>query len=158
MTVTRTDLNQNFDTDGNLISEEEVIVDITDEANTAQMVGEQDESVDKLVAVVEALNALTALTNAEINANPAAVIKDLARECKTIARVANREARITSGRTESTDTGTEVDEDTPTSSWTKPLIIDWLVDRGVVVNANAANRFTKDELLDMVAAYLNDDT
>jgi hypothetical protein len=77
-------------------------------ANTTQMIAEQDESVDKLVAVVEALNALTALTNAEINANPAAIIKDLARECKTIARVANREARITSGRTESTDTGTEV--------------------------------------------------
>lgn len=110
MTVTRTDLNQNYDTDGNLISEEQVTVDITDEANTAQMVAEQDESVDKLVAVVEALNLITALTNAEINANPAAILKDLARECKTIARVANREARMTSGRTESTDTGTEVAE------------------------------------------------
>jgi len=80
------------------------------QANTTQMVAEQDESVDKLVLVVENLNALTALTNAEINANPAAIIKDLARECKTIARVANREARMTSGRTESTDTGTEVPE------------------------------------------------
>jgi hypothetical protein len=78
-------------------------------ANTQQMVQEQNESVDKLVAVVEALNLLTAMTNADINANPAAIIKDLARECKTIARVANREARMTSGRTESTDTGTEVD-------------------------------------------------
>jgi len=76
--------------------------------NTSQMVAEQNESVDKLVAVVEALNLITSMTNSEINANPAAVIKDLARECKTIARVANREARITSGRTESTDTGTEV--------------------------------------------------
>ena len=79
-------------------------------ANTTQMVAEQDESVDKLVAVVEALNVITAMTNADINANPAAIIKDLARECKTIARVANREARITSGRTESTDTGEEVPE------------------------------------------------
>lgn len=79
------------------------------QANTTQMIAEQDESVDKLVAVVEALNLITALTNAEINANPAAIIKDVARECKTIARVANREARITSGRTESTDTGTETD-------------------------------------------------
>jgi hypothetical protein len=78
-------------------------------ANTTQMIAEQDESVDKLVAVVEALNVITAMTNADVNANPAAVIKDLARECKTIARVANREARMTSGRTESTDTGTEVD-------------------------------------------------
>ena len=78
-------------------------------ANTTQLVAESDESVDKLVAVVEALNALTALTNADINANPAAIIKDLARECKTIARQANREARLTSGRTESTDTGDVVD-------------------------------------------------
>jgi len=78
-------------------------------ANTAQLVDESDESVDKLVLVVEALNAITDMTNADINANPAAVIKDLARECKTIARQANREARLTSGRTESTDTGTIVD-------------------------------------------------
>src|SRR5580765_1731282 len=75
------------------------------QANTTQLVAESDESVDKLVLVVEALNALPALTNATINANPAAIIKDLARECKTIARQANREARLTSGRTESTDTG-----------------------------------------------------
>ena len=80
------------------------------QANTTQMVEEQDESVDKLVLVVENLNALTDMTNAEINANPAAIIKDLAREVKTVARVANREARMTSGRTESTDTGAEVPE------------------------------------------------
>ena len=77
------------------------------QANTQQMVAESDEAVDKLVLVVENLNALTDLTNADINANPAAVIKDLARECKTIARQANREARLTSGRTEDTYTGPE---------------------------------------------------
>jgi hypothetical protein len=75
------------------------------QANTTQMVTESDEAVDKLVLVVENLNVLTDLTNAEINANPAAIIKDLARECKTIARQANREARLTSGRTEDTYTG-----------------------------------------------------
>ena len=77
------------------------------QANTQQMVPESDEAVDKLVLVVENLNAITDLTNAEINANPAAIIKDLARECKTIARQANREARLTSGRTEDTYTGPE---------------------------------------------------
>ena len=76
-------------------------------ANTTQMVAESDEAVDKLVAVVEALNVMTDQTNATINANPASFIKDLARECKTIARQANREARMTSGRTEDTFTGTE---------------------------------------------------
>jgi len=79
------------------------------QTNTAQMIDESDESVDKLVLVIEALNAITALTNADINANPAAILKDLTRECKTIARQANREARLTSGRTESTDTGPVVD-------------------------------------------------
>ena len=49
------------------------------------------------------------MTNAAINANPAAVIKTLTRECKTIARQANREARMTSGRTEDTDTGPVTD-------------------------------------------------
>jgi hypothetical protein len=77
------------------------------QVNVTQMTAESDEAVDKLVLVVENLNALTDLTNAEINANPAAIIKDLARECKTIARQANREARLTSGRTEDTNTGTD---------------------------------------------------
>ena len=80
------------------------------QANVTQMTAESAEAVDKLVLVVEALNAITDLTNAEINANPAAIIKDLARECKTIARQANREARMTSGRTEDTFTGTEEPE------------------------------------------------
>lgn len=74
-------------------------------ANVTQMTAESAEAVDKLVAVVEALNAITALTNSTINANPAAIIKDVARECKTIARQANREARMTSGKTDDTYTG-----------------------------------------------------
>lgn len=77
--------------------------------NTGQLVAQSDEAVDKLVLVVEALNAITDMTNAAINENPAAVIKDLARECKTIARQANREARLTSDRLESTDTGEIID-------------------------------------------------
>ena len=77
--------------------------------NTAEIVAESDESVDKLVAVINALNAITDMTNAAINANPAAVIKTLTRECKTIARQVNREARMTSGRTEDTDTGPVTD-------------------------------------------------
>lgn len=75
------------------------------QTNSAAMVEESDEAVDKLVLVVEALNALTALPNSTINANPASFIKDFAREVKTIARQVNREARMTSGRTEETDTG-----------------------------------------------------
>ena len=76
-------------------------------ANVTQMTTESGEAVDKLVLVVENLNLITDMTNADINANPAAVIKDLARECKTIARQANREARLTSGRTDDTYTGPE---------------------------------------------------
>ena len=81
------------------------LADIADQANTTQMVTESNEAVDRLVAVVQAMNTITSMTNAAINANPAAVIKDLARECKTIARQVNRQARLTAGRTESTDTG-----------------------------------------------------
>jgi hypothetical protein len=78
-------------------------------ANTTEMVAESDISVDKLIAVIEKLNTITAMTNAAINTNAAAVIKDLTRECKTIARQVNREARLTSGRTEDTDTGPVTD-------------------------------------------------
>ena len=78
--------------------------------NTTAMVADSDEAVDKLVLVVENLNAITDLTNADINSNPAAIIKDVARELKTVARQANREARLTSGRTEDTFTGTEEPE------------------------------------------------
>jgi hypothetical protein len=75
------------------------------QSNVDQLVEESNEAVDKLIAVVEKLNVLTAMSNSIINNNPAAIIKDLARECKTIARQANREARLTSGRTEDTNTG-----------------------------------------------------
>ena len=79
------------------------------EANVDEMVTESAVSVDKLLGVIDKLNAITAMTNASVNQNAAAVIKDLARECKTIARQLNREARLTSGKTDSTDTGTVVD-------------------------------------------------
>lgn len=69
-----------------------------------------DARLDTLLAVVAALNALTALTNAEINQNPAAVIKDLARECKTITRQTVRLARLMVGAFDNADVG----EDPPT--------------------------------------------
>lgn len=81
-----------------------------DAVNTAQMVAESDEAVDKLTQVVNDANAITDLTNAEINANVAPILKDVTRLLKTVARQANREARLTSGRTESTDTGEVIDE------------------------------------------------
>jgi len=77
--------------------------------NAAQMVAASDPAVDKLIASINKLNTITAATNATINANPAAYIKDIARECKTIARQLNHEARLTSGRTEDTDTGPIID-------------------------------------------------
>jgi len=88
-------------------TEQERFDAVLGEKNVHQMEQESGEAVDKLLLVVENLNAITDLTNSEINANPAAIIKDLARECKTIARQANREARLTSGRTEDTYTGEE---------------------------------------------------
>ena len=92
-------------------TEEYAAIDVatTKATNTKEMVAESDTSVDKLIAVIDALNAITDMTNATINANPAAVIKNLTRECKTIARQVNREARLTSGRTEDTDTGPVTD-------------------------------------------------
>ena len=74
-------------------------------ANSTELVDDSGEAIPTLEAVVANLNAMTDMTNAEVNANPAAVIKDLARECKTIARQAIREARLTSGELDSASTG-----------------------------------------------------
>ena len=62
-------------------------------------------NIDTLLATVTALNTLTALTNAEINQNPAAHIKSLARECKTVARQTVRIARLLTGSTLTADSG-----------------------------------------------------
>ena len=77
------------------------------EANVSKMTTESAEAVDKLILVIENLNAITAMTNASINQNPAATIKAVARELKTVARQVNREARMTSGETDDTYTGPE---------------------------------------------------
>jgi hypothetical protein len=58
-----------------------------------------------LLATVTNLNAITALTNAEINQNPAPVIKDVAREVKTCARQTVRLARLVAGVFDSAETG-----------------------------------------------------
>lgn len=62
-------------------------------------------NIATLLATVTALNALTALTNAEINANPAARIKDVVRELKTVARQTVRLARLVTGSTLTADSG-----------------------------------------------------
>jgi hypothetical protein len=63
-------------------------------------------SIDILLATVATLNTITALTNTEINANPAAVIKDVAREVKTCARQTLRLARLQVAAFDSDDCGT----------------------------------------------------
>lgn len=62
-------------------------------------------AVPTLLASVAALTAVTDLPNATINANPAASIKDVAREVKTVARQTLRVARLMCGSFESVDVG-----------------------------------------------------
>lgn len=64
-----------------------------------------DTAIATLLATVEALNAITALTNADINSNPAAVIKDVVREVKTVARQTIRLARLRVAAFDTGDTG-----------------------------------------------------
>ena len=45
----------------------------------------------------------------------------------------------------------------PDASWTKPNIVQWLRDRGVDMSPGAEGHFTKDELLAIVSAYLEED-
>ena len=80
----------------------------------------------------------------------------------SVAKTVNFTVRNSSGK-ESGDkafvvsAGAEDPEGDPQQSWTKARIIEWLVAKGVVVDGSAAEHFTKDELLAIVAAYLNDD-
>lgn len=46
----------------------------------------------------------------------------------------------------------------PASSWTKARIVGWLADRGVTFGVDPLEKFTKAELLDIVADYLDEET
>lgn len=61
--------------------------------------------VDVLLATIAVLNTITARTNAEINANPAATIKDVAREVKTVARQTVRLTLLAVDKFDDADTG-----------------------------------------------------
>ena len=74
-------------------------------SNTTTITSESHDAVDKLIRVIDRLNGLTKLSDFEINQNLAQTIRDLARDMKTIARQANRNARLASQRTDSSFTG-----------------------------------------------------
>ena len=73
--------------------------------NAATLMAEIQTNIDTLMLTIENLNAITNLTNAEINANPAATMKDVAREAKTIARQTVRIAKVFVGDLDDTDSG-----------------------------------------------------
>jgi len=72
----------------------------------AAMRADVNTQIATLLATVEALNAITATANATINANPAAAIKDLTREVKTVARQLVRVSRLIVAAFDTGDTGT----------------------------------------------------
>ena len=80
----------------------------------------------------------------------------------SVAKTVNFTVRNSSGK-ESADkafvvsAGAEDPEADPTQSWTKARIVEWLVAKGVAIGDDAEDHFTKDELLAIVAAYLNED-
>jgi hypothetical protein len=67
---------------------------------TARRLTSVDEPTEiaSLFAAIDALRLLVERTNADINANPAAAIKDVAREAMTIARQTIRFARLLTGQ------------------------------------------------------------
>lgn len=97
--------NESWDFATRQRTEQIVDVDVTVDVNTATLKSEVAANIATLLASVTALNNITALTNATINANPAATIKDVARETKTVARQAIRIARLLVGQLDTTDSG-----------------------------------------------------
>lgn len=59
-----------------------------------QLHADVEASIATLITTVDTLNTVTARTNTEINTNPAASIKDVAREVKTVARQLTRLSRM----------------------------------------------------------------
>lgn len=86
-------------------TQDEIDADV-ETGNAATLTADAVQNIEALLASVVVLNGITAMTNATINGNPAAVIKDLVRECKTIARQTVRIARLVTGSTLSADVGT----------------------------------------------------
>lgn len=75
-------------------------------ANEAALRADPQTHIDILLASQAAIQAdVLGLTNAQINQNPAAVLKTLAREVLTVNRRTVRLARLTLGVTDSTNTG-----------------------------------------------------
>lgn len=61
--------------------------------------------IDAMLAAIAAIQAMASMTNAEINANPAAAMKAMGREFLTIARRVVRIARLQLDALESTNVG-----------------------------------------------------
>lgn len=75
--------------------------------NVASLRADAIEQINVLINSVTELNAITDLTNATIRNDPAPIIKDLTRICKTVARQTIRVARLVTDETTSADAGTE---------------------------------------------------
>jgi hypothetical protein len=65
-----------------------------------------DAGINQLLTVVTALNTLQTKTNAEINADPAVAVKQLATGVKVVARQLARLSRLTVAAFDTDDTGT----------------------------------------------------
>lgn len=102
--ITRTDRNQTFDADGNLISEQVVEVDVTAEVNEATLRQQAQDSLDTLRTSIDTLKAISDKTNAEIGPRDT---KDVARECRRIARQTLALSRLILRALDSADVGTE---------------------------------------------------
>jgi hypothetical protein len=76
MSTYRTDYHE---LDGVVIDTE--TIDITEEVNQSAIETNLAEDLDAMQAIVDS-------TNADLNANPAAAIKDIARMCKRLGRTA----------------------------------------------------------------------
>jgi hypothetical protein len=105
MAVLRNDVDQVWDADGNLVSSVPVQRDVTVEVTEADLRANPQAHIDALLTAISALSEIAGRTNATINANPAAAIKDTVREVLTVARRTVRLARLQLGVLDSTDTG-----------------------------------------------------
>ena len=73
------------------------------EKNKEALRSDPQVQIDALITSVVALQAILARTNADINSNPAAVIKDVTRELLTVTRRLVRLARLQLGALDSTE-------------------------------------------------------
>lgn len=96
MPITQTYFNETYDGDGNLISSEEVVVDVTEEVRRENALARFDTAIARLDQIINAANPT--------NAQTVAAVQDLARYIKHLGRLHRTDLLLDDAQSSDLDT------------------------------------------------------